>query len=199
VSYRLLSFIFFLIGLLFASCNLDQRVEGSKEAVEKMKSMQIKRVTDSQVIEIVGDWGGRIVKQVQLQLENVLSISKGDFSQFCQLEEIPKLDSLEKLYGVKINLLGANDVKNTAFSAKEREVLDAYLYNEENKILQISNIQKLGDSVLIYDALIPTENVICQKCFADDVTHLAVWRIRFKKNEVIRKVNAKSLEKKRKS
>lgn len=198
MSYRLLSFILFLIGLLFASCNLDQRLEGSKEAVEKMKSTQIKRVTDSQVIEIVGDWGGRIVKQAQLQLERTLSKPQADFSRLCQLKEVTKIDSLAHLYAVQINLLGTKDIKNPTLSIKEQEVLGAYLYDTQNKTSQISNIQKLGDSVFIYNSPIPMENLICQKCFAEDATHLAVWRVRFRKSDVIRKVNAKSLEKKRK-
>lgn len=198
MSYRLLSFILFLIGLLFASCNLDQRLEGSKEAVEKMKSTQIKRVTDSQVIEIVGDWGERIVKQAQLQLERTLSKPQADFSRLCQLKEVTKIDSLAHLYAVQINLLGTKDIKNPTLSIKEQEVLGAYLYDTQNKTSQISNIQKLGDSVFIYNSPIPMESLICQKCFAEDATHLAVWRVRFRKSDVIRKVNAKSLEKKRK-
>jgi len=199
VNYRPLPFIVFLIGLLFASCHLDRRVEGSKEAVEKMKSMQIKRVTNLQIIEIVDDWGARIVKQAQLQLESVLSKPQADFSQLCQLKETRKIDSLANLYAVQISLLGAKDIKNPALSTKEQEVMDAYLYNAKNKISQISNIQKLGDSVFVYTSPIPIANMICQKCFGEDTTHLAVWRIRFRRNDVIRKVNAKSLEKKRKS
>jgi len=161
-----------------------------------MKGMQIKRVTNTQVVTIVDDWGQRIVKQAQAALEKSLQSSQSDLGQFCQLRSLPKIDSLEKLYAVKISLLGAKDVKNPMLSAKERELIDAYLYNAQNKISQITNIQKLGDSVLIYNAPIATESVICEKCFAEDATKLAVWRVRFLKSEVIRKVNAKSLEKK---
>lgn len=178
---------------------MERRVEGSKEVVEKMKSMQIKRVTNPQVIEIVDDWGERIVKQAQLQLESALSQPQADDMQLCQLKETSKIDSLANLYAVQITLLGAKDIQNPALSSKEQEVLDAYLYNAENKISQISNIQKLGDSVFIYNSPIPTQSLICQKCFGDDATHLAVWRVRFRKSIVIRKVNAKSLEKKRKN
>ncbi len=199
MNYRLLTYYLVFVCFLLESCNMDRRVEGSKEAVEKMKSMQIKRVTNPQVIEIVDDWGERIVKQAQLQLESVLSKPKADFSQLCQLKGTRKIDSLASLYAVQISLLGAKDIKNPALSTKEQEVMDAYLYNAENKISQISNIQKLGDSLFIYTSPIPLTNRICQKCFGEDATHLAVWRVRFRKSDVIRKVNAKSLENKRKS
>ena len=159
--------------------------------------MQMKRGNEPQVVTIVDDWGNRIVRQAQAQLENALSKPKADFLQLCQLNEIAQIDSLEKLYAVEISLLGTKDIKNPYLSTKEQEVLDAYLYNAENKISQIPNIQKLGDSVFVYNAPIASENVICQQCFADDATKLAVWRVRFKKSEVIRKVNTKSLEKKK--
>jgi len=67
VNHRLISCNIVFFGLFFASCNPERRVEGSKEAVEKMKSMQIKRVTSPQVVTIVDDWGERIVKQAQLE------------------------------------------------------------------------------------------------------------------------------------
>lgn len=187
-----------ILGLILCfSCQTDRRVEGAKEAVEKMKSLQIKRVTSQQVATIVDDWGARIVKQSQEALGSALA-KNADSESLCRLKKIAKIDSLQKLYVVEIKLLGAKDVQSTALSAKEREVLDAYLYNAENKLPQSTNIQKISDSLLIYNAAIAPDHVICQKCFGNDATKLAVWQVKFRKNEVIRKVNAKSLLKKTK-
>lgn len=191
-SFTLATFV----GLFFVSCNMEGgRVSGSKEAVELVKNMQIKRVTTQQVVTIVDDWGQRIVKQSQAQLEKALTTSPTNATDYCQLQKLPQIDSLEKMYSVEINLLGKKDLNNAALSAKEKEVLDAYLYNAENKLSQIPNIQKLGDSSLVYNAPIPLESSICHKCFGEDATHLAIWRVKFKRSEVIRKVNAKSLQK----
>lgn len=190
-SFTLVAFV----GLLFVGCNMERRVNGSKEAVEKVKSMQIKRVTTQQVVTIVDDWGQRIVKQAQANLENSLAKSPSDAAALCQLQKLPQIDSLEKLYTAEINLLGTKDLKNPALSAKEQEILDAYVYNAENKLSQIPNIQKLGDSALVYNAPVSLQSSICHKCFGEDATHLAVWRVKFKRSEVIRKVNAKSLQK----
>jgi hypothetical protein len=187
----------FLALFLCFSCNTDRRVEGAKEAVEKMKSLQIKRVTPLQVATIVDDWGGRIVKQSQQLLSSAL-VKSTETQALCRLEKLPKIDSLEKLYAVEIRLLGAKDMQDQSLSEKEREVLDAYLYNAEKKLPQGSNIQKLGDSVLIYNAAVASDDVICEQCFGADATKLAVWHVKFRKNEVIRKVNAKSLLKKQK-
>jgi hypothetical protein len=174
---------------------MEGRVSGSKEAVEKVKSMQIKRVTTQQVVTIVDDWGQKIVKQAQANLEKALATPSTETASLCQLKKLPPIDSLEKLYTVEIDLLGTKDVTNPSLSVKEQQILDAYVYNAENKISQIPNIQKLGDTALVYNAPIPLQSSICYKCFAEDATHLAVWRVKFKRNEVIRKVNAKSLAK----
>ncbi|RDB04231.1 hypothetical protein DVG78_19780 [Runella aurantiaca] len=198
VSNRLIHYSILIIGLFFASCNPERRVEGSKEAVERMKSMQIKRVTSPQVVTIVDDWGERIVKQAQLDWEAQAKKPNANLSALCQLQGIAEIDSLEQLYGVQILLLGTKDMKNGQLSVKEKEVLDAYLYNAENKLPQSTNIQKLGDSVLIYNAPIAVQNMICQKCFGDDASKLGLWRVKFLKNEVIRKVDGKSLVKNKK-
>ncbi len=73
-------------------------------------------------------------------------------------------------------------------SSKEREVLDAYLYNAEQKLPQISNIQKINDTLYVYNAAVPTQNVICQTCFGDHKTPLAVWRLVFPKREIVRRM-----------
>lgn len=190
-SFTLAAFI----GLFFVGCNMEGRVSGSKEAVELAKNMQIKRVTTQQVVAIVDDWGQRIVKQAQTNLENSLAKSPSDAVAFCQLQKLPQIDSLEKLYTAEINLLGTKDLKNPSLSTKEKEILDAYVYNAENKQSQIPNIQKLGDTALVYNAPVSLQSSICHSCFGEDATHLAVWRVKFKRSEVIRKVNAKSLGK----
>lgn len=199
VNHRLFIGYVLSFGLFFVGCHSEQRLEGSKEAVDKIKSMQIKRVTPQQIVAIVDDWGARIVKQAQASWDAAQRQSpKGELTQLCKLEGVKKIDSLEALYGVQIMLLGQKDVKNPNLSSKEQEVMDAYVYNAENKISQITNIQKLGDSVLIYTSPIPQDHMICKECFKDDATHLGIWRIKFLKNEVVRKVDAKSLEKKKK-
>ncbi|TAE36837.1 MAG: hypothetical protein EAZ70_10080 [Runella slithyformis] len=191
-------FILILVGFWAVSCNLDNRIQNSKELAEEMRGVQIKRVTSTQTITIVDDWGKRIVKQAQRELLQALRNNPTATTSICALQQLPKIDSLAQFYGVQISLMGAKDIQNPRLSAKEKEILDAYLYNAENKLPQISNIQKLGDSVLIYNAPVVAEPLICKTCFANDPNQLAVWRVRFVKNTVIKKVDAKSLLKMKK-
>ena len=184
---------FISLGFIALGCNFDNSIQNNKALAEEIRGTQIKRVTATQTVTIVDDWGKRIVKQAQRELDQALAKRPEAAASLCLLKDLPVVDSLARFYGVKISLLGAKDLKNPALNAKEKEVLDAYLYNAENKLPQISNIQKLGDSVLIYNAPVPTENPICKSCMANDANKLAVWRVKFLKNEVIKKVDAKSL------
>ncbi|MFN4146739.1 MAG: hypothetical protein ACK4GN_13015 [Runella sp.] len=188
--------LFVSLFSILTSCNLEQQqAPGAKEAIESVKSRQIKRVTNTQLTVIVDDWGRRIVQQIQAQAEQQLASANADKEAVCNLEGLPKVAELSKLYAVEITLLGKKDLQNPVLSPKEKEVLDAYLYNAENGLSQITNIQKIGDSLLIYSAPIDTKNIVCQKCFGEGKTPLAVWQVKFQKDEVIKKVNPKSLEK----
>ena len=181
------------VFLAVTSCIPDDRIQQTPALREQIRGLKVKRVTPNQAIMIADDWGKRIVKQAQQELTQALAKNSADGLALCQLKGLPKIDSLVDLYGVKISLLGAKDVKNAALNPKEQEVLDAYLYNAENKLPQLPNIQKLGDSVLIYNAPVATNEPICARCFGNDPTKLAVWRVKFLKHNIIQKVDEKSL------
>jgi hypothetical protein len=189
--------IFFLF-LSISSCNLDNGVRQTPALAEEIRNSKIKRVTNEQIVTIVDDWGQRITKQIEATLAASLAKQPRQVTDLCQLQNLSLVDSLSKKYDVTVSLLTTKDLESSTLSAKEKEVLDAYLYNAENKLPQISNIQKIGDSVLVYNVPVPTENIICQKCIEKTLAPLAVWNIRFMKREVIRKVDGKSLLKMKK-
>ena len=187
-----------LLAFIISSCNLNDGVKQTRALAEEIKNSKIKRVTNEQIITIVDGWGQRITKQIEIELTTSLTKQPSEAAKLCNLENLPLLDSLSKKYDVTISLLTTKDLKNNNLSAKEKEVLDAYLYNAENKLPQISNIQKIGDTVLVYNAAIPAKSLICERCVEKNLSPLAVWSIRFMKREVIRKVDGKSLLKMKK-
>jgi hypothetical protein len=187
-----------LITLFISACDLNNGVKQTRALSEEIRNSKIKRVTNEQVVTIVDDWGQRITNKIEAELTNSLTKQPAKTIELCQLQNLPLLDSLSKKYDVTISLLTTNDLQNDNLSAKEKEVLDAYLYNAENKLPQISNIQKIGDSVLVYNMAVPTASIICKKCIEKSLTPLAVWNVRFLKREVIRKVDGKSLLKMKK-
>lgn len=180
----------FLSALTFASCNTDNRIKQTSALKQEMNSAEIKRVTNPQLIATVDEWGKEVVATARKALENELARNPQQAGMLCQdLRKVPLIAALDRDYGVKIQLLGPADVKNPKLAPKERELLDAYLYNAENNLPQSDNVQKLNDTLLLYNAPVPVESVICKTCFKDQQVAFAVWRVLFDKKEVIQKMD----------
>jgi hypothetical protein len=180
--------LLFLLFLL-ASCNPD-RIRQTDELKQEMADKKIKRVTNAELNETVNAWGEQMIGVMQNELTAKLQAG-GSADSLCQLRQLPKTTALAKRYDVGVNLLGPQDVKNPRLAAKEREILDAYLYNAENKLPQQSNIQRIGDSLFVYNVVVPTENIICKTCFGNQSQPLGVWRLVFRKREVVRRMSVK--------
>ena len=181
--------LIFAVALVLFACNPD-RIKYTDELKQEMSDKQIRRLTNADFTEAVDSWGQQIVEIAEQ--EAAAKLAKGDASaEVCTLRDLPKTKALAKRYGLTISLLGASDVQNPKLSQKEREVLDAYLYNAENKLSQSSNIQRIGDSLYVYNAAVPVSNALCQTCFGTQKQPLAVWRLAFPKGEVIRHIKPK--------
>ncbi len=179
-----------LIITLFA-CN-PERVKYTNELKQEMADMKIKRITNADMVETVDNFGERISRTVQHELTAQLQRTTNPAGRvtLCRLENLPRTKAIRERYAIDIRLLGAANVQDKSLSPKEREILDAYLYNAEQKLPQISNIQKIGDTLFVYNVAVPTDNVICQACFGNQKTPLAIWRLALPKREVIRRMSA---------
>lgn len=180
-----------LSGVILQACN-PERVQYTDKLKQEMADKKIKRITNADMVETVDKFGERISTVVQKELTTQLqkTSSPAERAKLCQLQNLPRTKAIAERYALNIQLLGAADVQNKSLNAKEREILDAYLYNAEQKQPQISNIQKISDTLFIYNAAVPTDNVICQVCFGEQKTPLAVWRLAFSKREVIRRMSS---------
>lgn len=155
-----------------------------------MADKRVKRLTNADLTEAVDSWGAQTV--VIAEREAVAKLAKGEASAgICTLQDLPKTQALAERYGMTISLLGVADVQNPKLAQKEREVLDAYAYNAEQKLPQSSNIQRIGDTLFVYNAAVPAGNALCQACFGQQKQPLAVWRLAFPKQEVIRHMKPK--------
>jgi len=182
-------FIFFVLSLSFLACN-PERVKYTNELKQEMSDMKIKRITNADMIETVDNFGERITVVIQKELATQLqkTTNPAERTKLCHLQNLPRTKAIADRYAIDIQLLSGADVPNKSLGAKERDVLDAYLYNAEKKLPQISNIQKIDERLYIYNAAVPTENVICQACFGNQKTPLAVWRLAFPKQEIVRRM-----------
>ena len=184
-------YCFFLSCLLLVSCN-PERVHYTSELKQEMADKKIKRITNADLVETVDLFGERITAIIQKELAAQLqkTTDPAERTRLCHLQNLPRTKAIADRYAIDIRLLSGADVPNKSLSEKEREVLDAYLYNAEKKLPQISNIQKISDTLYVYNVAVPTENVICQACFGNQKTPLAVWRLAFPKREIVRRMNA---------
>jgi hypothetical protein len=184
----------FSLGLI--ACN-PERVQYTSELKQEMSDMKIKKISNADLLETINTAGAKISTVMQDELTAALqeTADPAKRTQLCQLQNLPKTKAVAERYKLDINLLGAADVKNKALKPKEQQILDAYLYNAEQKLPQTANIQQIDDTLYVYNQAVPAENPICEVCFGDQKTPLAVWRLAFHKREVIRHMNASKKKK----
>lgn len=186
---------FAALTIVIAGCDTGNRVENTKALSNEINASKIKRVTNTQLIYSADAWGKKISKIAEKALANELEKHPEKAGDLCQnLAGVPVIAALEKEYGVQVELLDLTDLKNPNLAPKERELLDAYLYSSKSKSVASDNLQQLSDTLLVYNAPIPTESLICKSCLPKDETPFAVWRLLFNKKDIIRKLDAKQLK-----
>ncbi|ACT95308.1 hypothetical protein Dfer_4105 [Dyadobacter fermentans DSM 18053] len=184
-----------LVGILTGCDFKSGRIENTKELNREIKASQIKRVTNVQLVSSADEWGKKIAQIAEKALRSELEKNPDAGLAHCaDLSGIPVVGALEKEYGVKVELLGTKDLKRADLHAKEREILDAYVYSAKSNAQAGDNLQQLNDTLLVYNAPLSSESVICRKCMASQDTTFAVWRLLFNKKEIIRKLDAKQLK-----
>ncbi|KQS32816.1 hypothetical protein [Dyadobacter sp. Leaf189] len=185
-----------MVTMLVAACNSSNRIEQTSELKSEMKSVEIKRVTNTQLVYSANEWGKKIAQITEKSLQKELEKDPAKGKQLCgALDQIPVVAALQKEYGVKIELLGASDLNNSKLDPKERELLGAYLYSAKNKANAGDNLQRLGDTLMVYNAPVATESLVCKSCADNPDQPFAVWRLLFNKKDIIRKLDAKQLKK----
>ncbi|WP_373513574.1 hypothetical protein [Persicitalea sp.] len=183
------SLLLLVVVVVAAGCNTDNRIDQTKALKEEMAGVKIKRVTDAQLVAAVDEWGKEMAVIIQKGLEKELAQHPDEALKYCvNLKHVPLVAAIEDQYDVKIQLLGMLAPENRTLAPKERELLSAYVYNAERDLPQFDNVQKLNDTLLVYNAPIPKTSPICGECFPDQKLPFAVWRVLFDKKAVIRKM-----------
>ena len=179
-----------LISLLTA-CN-SERVHYTNELKQEMADSKIKRITNADLVETVDNLGAKVSAVVQKELTTQLqqTTNPAERAKLCQLQNLPKTKAIIERYALDIRLLGTADVQNKTLNPKEREILDAYLYSAKQKQTPPSNIQKIDDTLFVYNAPIAANSLICEACFGKQDVPFAVWHLGFQKREVIRRMSA---------
>ena len=174
------------------SCN-NKRLENTKELSTEIKSSKIVRVTNTQLIYTVDEWGKKISKLSQKSLLEAMAKDPEHAKELCaDPARVAIIGALEKEYGVKISLLSASDTSNINLNKKEQELLQAYLYSAKSNAPLSDNVQPLNDTTVVYN--VPADLLICKTCMSDKTPSFALWRLLFDKKEILRKVDVKKLK-----
>lgn len=170
---------------LLTSCGSNERV--SREVFEEVnKSMEAKKLSESQILEAAMEWGEEISVEAQQQLIAALqkAVAEKGFSgavDFCNVQALPILKEVDSKYGVSIkraSLQYRNPVDKP--TDMEASILDAYLYNVEEGIASEPNIQKVdGGETYLYTKAILIPNAFCLNCHGNPSTEINAdtWKV----------------------
>jgi hypothetical protein len=185
--------------LLLNACDFSKRID-TRQAVKELHEREVKRITPTQFIAQVDEWGKIIVDSLNKNLP-------------VNLEERVLIDSLSKKYRVEILTGSPLNLQNPAFGKKVNEILDAYQYNSEKHLPQVDNIQKSDDELSFFFTAPIIKNVQFDKLkktqlqTLEKMAHLdslsyrkkgdfaGLWLIKFSKKEVVRLSDPKHLRK----
>ena len=180
-----------LLTVFFCACN-PERVKYTNELKQEMADSKIKRITNADLVETVDNLGGKVSAVIEKELTTQLQKTTNpvERAKLCQLQNLPRTKAIMQSYMLDIRLLGTADIQNKSLNSKEREIIDAYLYSAKQKQQPISNIQKISDTLFVYNAPVPANSPICEACFGKQDVPFAVWHLGFQKREVVRRMQS---------
>ncbi len=168
----------FPVLVVLQACGPQERV--SKEVFDAVnKNMEVKKLSESEIIQEAMIWGDSISKEAQKQLISNLQKAIADEGVsgaigFCNVEALPILKAVSEKHGVTIRR-ASNRYRNPADQpdSDEAKILDAYEYNAENGIKSDPNIQKIqGGEVYLYTKAILIQEGFCLSCHGERVKEI---------------------------
>lgn len=162
-----------IISLTLSACNSNERV--SKDVFEQVnKSMEVKKLSESEIIQAAMVWGEEISKESQEQLTAALKQAIAEEGVpgaigFCNVNALPIMSEVGEKYGVSVRRVSLKYRNPEDKPLPEEEaLLDAYAYNTENRIKNEPNIQKIqnGD-VLLFTKAIVIPDAFCLNCHGE--------------------------------
>lgn len=166
-------FISVWAAILLYSCGPQERV--SRETFEEVnQAMEIKRLSEVEILEEAMVWGDSISAEAQKQLisslQNAIAVNGIPGAiEFCNIEALPILAEVGEKYGVEIRR-ASNRYRNPSDQPTEEEksILDAYEYNAENGNKSDPNIQKFENGeVFLYTKAIVIPGGFCLSCHGE--------------------------------
>ena len=186
----LIVFQVFFITLL-SGCS-ETKTQDSKAIKEEMRQREVIHLTDAQISERAFEIGDSLIARSETILMNELS--SGNY-QSCNPAFQKTKEIVSKEFDGTIFRMPFDQSRIAAItSKKEREIMDAYLYNRENHLAISPNYQKDGDKEFFFTKALVLNQKQCVSCHqnqenpllkASQGDTLGLWSVRFLKKKVV--------------
>jgi len=176
--------------LLFA-CR-ETKTQDSKAIKEEMRQREVIHLTDAQISDRAFEIGDSLIARSESVLINELKTGTYEscIPAFTKTKEL-----IEKEYGGTLFRMPFDNSRIANISsAKEREIMDAYLYNKENHLAISPNYQKDGDKEFFFTKALVLNQKQCLSCHMNQSNPLikasmgdtlGLWSVRYLKKKVV--------------
>ncbi|MEX2565618.1 MAG: DUF3365 domain-containing protein [Cyclobacteriaceae bacterium] len=164
--------ILLLLNILL-SCEGNKRVD--KSIVEEVtKANEVKKVSEAEIATFAMEWGDEISIAAQEALMGALGKAieergiEGAIG-FCNEEALPITREVAEKYKVDVRRVSLKNRNPGNYpNENEKQILEAYAYNDENKQENRPNIQKIDEGeTLLYTKAIKIPGGLCLNCHGE--------------------------------
>ncbi len=156
---------------LLAACDSGSQRSVNREALmEEMQNREPKKLSEAQITAEAFRQGNLIAEAAQVSLlkklkEVIQEEGIAAAMEYCHIETLPLADSLSKAYHATIrrSSLKLRNPENVP-DELEKQLLEAYHYNQENKLPLEENVQRQGQEYLLYSKPISIGSPLCLNC-----------------------------------
>ena len=163
------AFYLLVITIFGWSCTSDKKIDGNA-VQEEIKEREIKKISEAEIISKVHEIGNSIAVAAKQTLGQNLqkAIQQDGLNNaigFCNLNAMPLVDSLSKVYGADIKRVSLK-ARNPSDLPNEQEqmLLEAYAYQWKDSIPLQTNVQTLDDNTYLFTKPIMVDNALCLSC-----------------------------------
>lgn len=161
-------FLITQLGIFHFACN-EKKVD-SRRFAQEMKNRQLKRVNQGRIMEESLLKGQMIALLVDTTFKKRMNeeLTKNGASkamQLCNISIYGIKDSLSSIYNADIKRVNKSIL--TTGNKFERELFDAYLYNEEQSLPMEDNLQDMKNGFILYTKPIILNQKNCISCHAE--------------------------------
>ncbi|UXX80485.1 hypothetical protein N7E81_05155 [Reichenbachiella carrageenanivorans] len=163
--------------LILTACH-DQN-KNTISTVELMKTQEIKKVTEAEILQGGSLIGGEVMKVINQVIQKNINPD----SPTCDISKWDELDTLAQFYKVEIDKVG-NQTPNK--SDLEFQLLEAYQYNLENDLTATAAVQKADRKTVLYAYPIAKNDLVYKYCMdSTQQTKAEMWRLKIPIKEII--------------